>query len=276
MAKGKHSVALFEVIASSKSSSRLSNLSTPKWWWKRRKQDAPAAPPPAAEPVDDTGAPAPRTPGVDLKLDPDHQRIKFNVSYSSAMVAGFTVVVVVGLSYIVGSRMSRGPSPAVAGSTEQVRQGPVAKGVLDLVPPPAVARTQTQSTPPSAAQANNNTPPATAATPLATETPSPQDRIVRMNYLIVQSYPSEQVANEVRDFLGQNGIPCTVEKGPREWAPMTMYSVVTVRGFERPRTDPAYEPFKQSILAAGKKITKNPKFTELDPQPYSWRVQTSR
>src|ERR1700733_12260715 len=104
MARGKHSPALFEVIQSGKKTRPKLNLRAPKWsWFKREKTAAPPAKAQSAAP------PTPTSPGVDVKLDPQHQRITFALSYTSAIIAGFAVLVVVGLAYIVGSHIRGSP-----------------------------------------------------------------------------------------------------------------------------------------------------------------------
>src|SRR5262249_51734320 len=61
MAKGKRSVALFEVIQSSKSAQRESMMRTPSWWFKRRGADG-SQQKPALDSTSDlsSSAPAPR------------------------------------------------------------------------------------------------------------------------------------------------------------------------------------------------------------------------
>src|SRR5450432_1855176 len=117
MGKGKRSVALFEVIQASKKPRPSFALRVPKWWVNRPEKPA------VSEPAHAPAAAVATTPGIDMKVDSEHQRITFHVSYTSAIIAAFAVIVVVALAYIVGSHIKSGPSRALAGpSTLQIRK----------------------------------------------------------------------------------------------------------------------------------------------------------
>lgn len=276
MAKGKHSVALFEVIQAGKSSSRnASFLSTPKWWFKNRKPaaEAPAVAPPPALPevVEDTTAPAPRVAGIDLKLDPDTKRIRFDASYTSVIVAAFTVVVFVGLAYIVGTHISRGPTMASAGPrTVDIRNGPAQPAVL------MVGNNSGPTTPPI----DQN-----ITTPAKTEVidPPPQQtlpvpaagREIGLNYVVVQSYPTQEkeMAFEASDFLNHNGLLTTVETGVTGYP--NLFVVVGLQGFAKPRSDPAYAAYENKIRALSDKFAKdkstgNGRFKRFNPLASKW------
>lgn len=279
MAKGKHSVALFEVIQAGKSSSRANSLRTPKWWFKSKKTD-PAPPAPVAVPeVEDSSAPAPRTPGVDLKLDPDRQRIKFEVSYTSAIVAAFTVIVVVGLSYVIGSHMTRGPAAALA-NTDELLKGPAQPGVLKvgsnapIIPPmdsnPKTDRTETISTP------AKPTPPPGPAPVVAQPAPQPNQRVIGLNYTVVQSFPAgaKAMAFDVCNYLNANGVPCTVETNLGDYP--NLFVVVGLEGFQRVN-DAAYKKYDSNLRQLSTKLgndktVKNARFMRFDnPAARLWR-----
>src|SRR5215831_12546738 len=108
MAKGKHATALFEVIHGDRRSERTlagsGALRTPKWWFKRTPKpagtpgDAPEAaaphgPIPEATPIapldipDDSGiehTPSIPRPRLNIANDADAQRIRFDLTYTSA------------------------------------------------------------------------------------------------------------------------------------------------------------------------------------------------
>jgi hypothetical protein len=67
---------------------------------------------------------------------------------------------------------------------------------------------------------------AAAAEPVA----KPGARIVNLHYVLIQSYPEERMAVEARDFLNLNGVPCTIERGVKGWR-MDFYQVIGLRGF---------------------------------------------
>ncbi len=278
MAKGKHAVALFEVIQSSKRSHRgISDvLRTPKWWFKGRpsKDAAPAsfgAPGGVIEPEVLSSAPAPRAAGIDLKLDPERQRITFRLSYTSAIVCGFAVVVIVALAYIIGVHVTRGPAPALAGpSTEQIRKGPAKPQVLDVKAPPiAKPAAPTVESEDAITAIPPPAPSSHTSTPAAAETDG--QRVIGRNYVVVQIYPDEKSATEARDVLAKSGIQCSIEKGLPPYATNNWYCVVGLRGFDRIGSNPEYDRYEQAIRKAGEAFAGNSKFKKFDPHAYRWR-----
>jgi hypothetical protein len=229
--------------------------------------------------LDASNAPAPRAPGIDLRLDPDRQRITFHVSYTSAAVTVFAIVVVVTMAYMIGRRFSSGPASAIAGpSSEQLRQGPARPQVLEVASPgPAAAATGApQSGSPAPSRPAAETEEAITAAPQSTTPSAPNEaatgqRIIGRNYVVVQIYLDEKSATEARDVLASSGIAATIEKGLPEYASSNWYCVVGLRGFDRIRNNPDYDRYEQAIIDAGAKFVKNPKFKKFNPQPYRWR-----
>jgi hypothetical protein len=258
MAKGKHSVALFEVIQSGKKTKPRLNLRAPKWWFKSREKTVAENPPPES-----TEKPA----GVDVKLDPDHQRITFALSYTSAIITAFAVLVVVGLAYIVGEHI-RGSSPKTltGPSTAQLLKGPAHPSVLDVKPIP------TKTTAPllEADDATTAAPVEKVSTVTPAPTTEPAKRMINRNYIIVQSYPDEKSAADACDVLAKNGIPCTVENSLANFA-SGWYSVVTLSGFDHIRNNPDFEQYMDSIHAVSAKFAGTAKFKKFEPQPYKWK-----
>ncbi|HMB96063.1 MAG TPA: hypothetical protein VKK61_08505 [Tepidisphaeraceae bacterium] len=272
MAKGKRSVALFEVIQAGKKTRPSLSLRTPKWWFKRKpaiQQPSAAVEQPVAE-INLAEASAPQTlsppPGIDMKFDPDRHRITFQISYTSAIITAFAAIVIIALAYIVGSHMRSGPTRSLAGpSTEQIRKGPAHPNVLD-VKPIAIKTTA------PLLEADD----ATVAAPIAKDTviapttgPAAK-RMINRNYIVVQSYPDEKNANDACDLLTKNGIPCTVEDGLSNYAP-GWYSVVTQQGFDHIRNNPDLDQYVQSIHELSAKFAGTVKFKKFEPQPYKWR-----
>jgi hypothetical protein len=334
MAKGKHAVALFEVIQSSKSSRKGVSLRTPKWWFKgkatsgapesssaassaasaatsagsaptalppsapalaaRHADHAPSAPIVVVEPAITASVPAPRATGIDLRLDPDRQRISFNFTYTSAIVTTFAVLVVVGLAYIIGRHVANGPTAALAGpSSEEIRKGPVKAGVLDVKSnsgellhgsKPAGAQPQQQQQQPRAGSANTGdaddairampptqTPQQQQARTGAGSTTQPAGRVIGLNYVVVQSYPDEKSAIEARELLIKNNVPATVEKGLPYFTSPTWFSVVGLTGFERIRNNSDYDKYMAHIRQVSEDTIKNQRFKRFEPQPYRWK-----
>jgi hypothetical protein len=276
MAKGKHSVALFEVIQSSKAQRAGLSLNTPKWWFKNRKGNSAPPPQEAAmipDPVVDDSAPAPRSPGIDLKVDPDRQRITFHVSYTSAIVTGFAICVVVALAYMIGQHMKQGPAAALAGpSTEQVRSGAPRADVAQITP--NTAASQARQHPSGASRPGiSGTSVASAQTTRSIDALAAGSRQVSLNYVVIQGYPPEEkdMAVEARDFLNKNGVATTIETNVpglrRDW-----YIVIGLKGFEKP-SDPSYRAYEQTIRSLSEKFAGNSKFKKFEPLGHKWTGQ---
>src|SRR3954470_15465569 len=144
-----------------------SSSSVPKWWFKSKTAPdarsgssaesatatavesaewAPrveaAIPAPAPEPApapmreslaDPTMPSAPRVQPVAMEVDPDKQQISLRLSYTSALIGGFGVFIVLGLAVLIGKGLSRGPAPALANtSTAQLKKAPPTPGVMHL------------------------------------------------------------------------------------------------------------------------------------------------
>ncbi len=75
---------------------------------------------------------------------------------------------------------------------------------------------------------------------------TPNARQVNLNYLLVQSYGDDKTAQEACDFLNKNGIPCTIERGIKNWR-KDFYLVVGLQGFPR-ASGAEYQAYRQKIL----------------------------
>jgi hypothetical protein len=301
MAKGKHAAALFEVInrgsgLSGTSNGSGSNLSTPKWWFKRQRSSDSAAPivarsitatsaefdptspsEPAHSSSDFTDAASAET-GA-MHIDRDRQIISLRVSYVSAIVAGFALVVVLLLAFVIGKRVGRNIVPAAVVSSEDLKKYPPYPQVLDVrrggdhaslmaVAPEANA---VGSADPTGADV------APAPQPGAPLIVHDVKRQVGLNYVVVQSYPEEKDAKAARDLLIKNGIPCTIEKPPEVLRlPEAWFSVIGTAGFEKISTH-EYENYMITIAnvstqfeATGKSAGAS-KFKRFKPLGVKWR-----
>jgi hypothetical protein len=217
-----------------------------------------------------------------VKVDPDRQEIAFKLTYTSAIVGGFALVVVLSLAYVIGRKMNAGPSGAIAAtvSSSDIRKGEPQKGVMDLAkarrdgvtsiapdndesanvidPPPAQAKTRAPVPPPHVKP----------ATP-----PQPFDgkRIINQNYVVVQSWPAQEKAQaeDAAKLLNQAGVSVTVVQGLPGW-PATWYSVVGTMPFERTRNNPVYDAYKQSIMDVSAKYAGKTKWKRFEPTPKRW------
>jgi hypothetical protein len=291
-------------------------IPTPKWWFKSRnggdgksllspdeapQPEAEAAPyveealPPRPAPVimppmassvevpDVSPAPAAaREQPVAVSVDSDRQQISLRLSYTSALIGGFGIFIALALAVLIGKGLTRGPSPAIAGTSTQVlKQRPATPGVLNVprrsesvgtndtvegsAPRPANATsTGTRNPQPSF---NDPRPPATFFTDGA-------DRQSGLNYAIIQSYPDKDTAQKAAEFLTKNGIPCTVERNLPNWrlAWPDGSVVVGIRGFAKVNNNPALDAYKKSIMDVSLKFTNGrSRFAGFSPTMYLWR-----
>ena len=156
--------------------------------------------------------------------------------------------------------------PVPGATSDQLQRGPTNPVVLD-VGRTAEPAPQAQQHQPPVAMANRN--------PNATPVPPPPaanvrgDRIIGMNYVIVQSYPEESEAKAAVETLRQHGIGCTVEKGT-PYAPK-WFSVVGVQPFDQLTGNPQYTAYKKQIEAVSDKFASNSKFKRFEPKPFKWQ-----
>jgi hypothetical protein len=299
MAKGKNAAALFEVIHADKRFGKKQTaaraLSTPKWWFKGKDKSptssAPSAAPPAHDPNDPTqsaprfdptlhvAAPDPTEPPrpvVNVAVNQDRQEISFKLTYTSAIVSMFALVVVLALVYIIGRRMSNGPTPVMANSAEILKGEPNTR-VLE------VGDTGESSEPKSNAPAPANPSTARVSPPLPPIEAAPvapkqhafnEDgpRIIGLNYVVAQSYPAQEkdLAEQAAKFLNDAGIKCTIEQGLAGW-PASWYSVVGMKGFETLRGNAEYEAYKAEIMKVSDAYAGKSKFKRFDPSTRRWQ-----
>ncbi len=225
-------------------------------------------------------APAkPVAPAVDVDVDSQRQRITFRFTYTSALVTCFAIVVLVGLAYLVGSRMSRGPAQALGGpSTDQVRQGPARPEVMDVgrgAKGNAGAPVQRANTsePDDATVSTTAQPNRTTAPPARSETPKlpaaePGKRVTGLNYVIIQSYPDEASAKAAVDVLKQYGVAATVEKGLRGYS-SGWHTVVGMEPFAR-ISSPEYAAYVDKINKISEKFASRRSFKAFEPRGHKW------
>ncbi len=305
MAKSKHATALFEVIHSAKSSNQGRNgaaglLRTPKWWFKGRDKNgssakpapvsAPVAPPASEAPPTAEMMPAfeeiareparPTAPPVHLGVDPEKQQITFKLTYSGTIIASFAIMVIVGLAYIIG-RHGGGVQSANAGvSTGAIRNGPIHKEVLNVSGPVGItnpnatneAEGYTAPQPKAAAGSAN----ASHLTPADTPKPAAPaanangkvQRVIGMQYVVIQSYPDDADATEAVSLLKQSGIDATVET-------IASYSkwpcVVGTTAFDHIRNNAQYDKYVDQIDQVSQKFAGRSKFKRFQPAAIRWK-----
>jgi len=276
-------------------------LRTPKWWFKGRdkaKQPAPSAPSapqslpaaelmPSFEKSDSTATESAKSsttpPPINLGVDSEKQQITFRLTYSGTIIASFAVIVIVGLAYIIGRHGSGPQSASASVSTEQIKSGPVRTDVLNIsqsgavgISNPIASNTGADAegydapTPKTThAGTTTSTPHGPVPTPASQATTDGKiQRIIGMQYVIIQSYPDDADASKAVALLKQNGIEATVEVLPwfSKWP-----SVVGVTGFDRIKSNTQYDRYIASIEQLSAKFAGQSKFKRFTPQPIRWK-----
>ena len=108
----------------------------------------------------------------------------------------------------------------------------------------------------------------TTANPQISNLAKPGARIVNMHYVLMQSYFDEKTAREARDFLTDNGIPCTIERGIKGWR-SDFYQVIGLQGFAR-TSGPAYAAYRGKIEELGPKFSPKSHYKRFVPQAIKW------
>lgn len=218
--------------------------------------------------------------GMTVAFDGDNREVTLRMRYTTALATGFVVLVIIGLAYVIGRRMSHGPAPATAAdvppSTAQLRRGPAQPGALDVP-----SRTVRTATPPAAGRPAG----AAAGGPIGpingayfdapTDAAGNAQRMMNMNYLLIMAFPPDQkqAAIDARDWFIVNArIPCTVERdSSRLHIAKGWYGVVGTRGFPAGLNSSAeYKSYFDVLQAA---ITKYPNRAKVDkrpPVPFKW------
>ena len=96
----------------------------------------------------------------------------------------------------------------------------------------------------------------------------PGQRVVNMHYVLMQSYFEEKTAEEARDFLNQNGIACTIERGVKGWRP-DFYQVIGLQGFPRP-SGPEYLAYRHRVEELGLQFSPKSRYKRFVPQAIKW------
>jgi hypothetical protein len=228
--------------------------------------------------------------GKKVDVDSDRREVTIRFRYTTAIVAGFAVCVIIGLAYLTGRRNNDRAAGANGISSAAIKAGPVLPDVLKIGPdskppedhddiadppaPPAGGKTGDASkagvkppVPPVPARpaANPNLP--GAADGVETVLP----RIKGLNYVVIQSYPEEKNALEAQRALAADGIPCTIESGLKGWTADDWHSIVGTHGFARIKDAPAYQRYLRAVEAVSKKYAGSSKSKRFEPMAYKWK-----
>lgn len=193
------------------------------------------------------------------------RELQLSLSYPTIAIAGAAALVLLITAFLAGKHFAR-PAGSSGPSLVQIRNGKTFPEVLNVNPGQtkatlASAESKEAEEPAPAAPARRNVAPPEPAAPAGDV-----QRVIGRNYIIVQSYPDNELAGKAADLLAKNDIPVSVEQ--LDFAP-GWYCVVTRVGFDRPSA-PEYQRYEKLIRdvnaqAAAARIKK------FDPYPYKWK-----
>jgi hypothetical protein len=94
-------------------------------------------------------------------------------------------------------------------------------------------------------------------------------RQINLNYVLVQAYRDEATAAEARDFLTTNGVPCTIERGVKNWR-KDFYLVIGLQGFVH-ISAPDYLAYRARIQSLSPEFAgQAPAYRGFVPQAIKW------
>lgn len=245
----------------------------------------------APSPGRDPAGPAPTRPvlasagGEDdaggIRVDNDLQEIRFKLSFTTAAVLAFTLVVLIGVAVMVGrSWTGRGSVTAGSETTAALLSGPADPGVLDARPGQRGSNADDAS--PAAGGSGGAAVPPTGLPPRPPQNTSGspdqptaqagrESRVVGMNYIIVQSYDTTEAgeAKAVVDLLSSKGVAATVESNLTGFGKRLV--VVSIEGFARVNS-PEYQKLRRQIdQISADQAQRDRRFRRFEPTGYRWR-----
>lgn len=282
MAKGKRAVALFEVINKDKRFERKAAPPPPKpiadfsrekaaeaaELWRRKNADPETLPAVPIPKIKRDPVLIPRLKAIwqtsVYRTAEIAQKIKFSVSQHNNVVAGTAAaLVVIGAVLLMRHLIHPAAQPA---SIEAILQsGPAHPSVLNVSTDKSSDNALSPEMAADVMQASDTGgPDPTPAAPAA----QPGQRVVNLNYVLVQSYFDEKTAIEARDFLNQNGVPCTIERGVKGWR-ADFYQVMGLQGFSH-LSGSDYINYRKRLDELSVAFSPKGKYKRFQPQAIKW------
>jgi hypothetical protein len=267
MAKNKYSTALFEVMARNPQEGPppapgvLASIAS--WWGSRRGSSVEGVGPAAIADPSPVEPFQTRPQMAALAIDPHRRLVLLRLSYTSAAICMMAMATTVAAAYLVGRRSeswsAQRDRPVIADvTTEQLRAGPAVPEVTNVRHEPVTVVLQRD--PPGSPASNPNQP---LIGP---------NRQVGLNYVVIQSYPEEKMAQQAVAALQQAGVGATIERKLPGWtASGQWYAVVGIHGFNKIRDNPEYDKYLSTIKKVSDQYAKPKSFRAFNnPQPYKW------
>ncbi len=205
--------------------------------------------------------------------------VRFRLSYAGLIAFAMIFLIVLVIAFLAGSRstQSAGDIPVdsrhssdtgtTAGKTETGLMAAVSPPVTPSAAAPQAVRTDVLSVPrhPSQHPAAADSAPALVSVSATRE--------VGSLYVVIQSYPEEELAQKACDYLNRAGVPCSLVQGLQDWAPRDWYSVVGLQPFAK--HDPALPEYERAVTALGQKFSRQT-INQFEPQAYTWRADSQQ
>jgi hypothetical protein len=209
-----------------------------------------------------------------VAVDRSSGDIRFNLSYGGAAAIGFIFLITLAIAFIAGTRTQMNSSDADAIDTPVTAAKPAASApantAFSMAVGPSKSSVDAQPTKPDVIEISRDIarhPADAPATPSAQLTVK-ATRDIGMIYMVVQSYPDQELAQKACDFTNRAGYACTLVQGLTAWAPHDWYSVVGLKPYKK--HDPALEEDEKAIAALGEKFSTKI-YNQFQPQGYTWR-----
>ncbi len=285
--KKKSATALFEVMSAGKSldlpTVRSRPLVQPPGWFTRwrahrakvaearaaRAEELAAMTPPVIE--------APPPPRVEIKPEPEvvaatiadpeapsKQPFSFKIDFTTGVIIASGLVCFVGLTLLISNKLANPQRPPMMAAT-QTQQTTANRGVIDVPRHPDPQPQKQQPSPEDHPATIDPQPDAQTA----------GKRVINMNYVVIQSYQNEKLANDAADFLKKNGVDCTVVDGLSRWS--KWFTVVGTKPFPpRSSSTTAYETYVNQIKDISTKFAGKSRWNRFEPQPYRWGADSEK
>ena len=194
--------------------------------------------------------------------------------YAVTAAAAAGVVVLLCGSFYAGKLLFNRPAVNLSGQGTALAGGEIRSDVLDIND-----RNATHANEPIA-NLNSGQPQATLerqAGPASTAKPGVfGGRRTDLNYVIIQSYPTQAEALATVDVLSKHGVKASVELNLPRWASAgnTLYSVVSVDGYQKLTGNDAYKAYVANIAKISEKEVGKTLPKKLEPGVYKWAPAT--
>ena len=286
MAKNKHSAALFEVMARTRENERparpsvFSSLGAGLGTLFRRREGSDVVAAPRVEvssPQPGMSSGSSGSPGrATFVVDADRHEVSLRLSYMAAAVCVLALLTTVAAAYVAGRKADWAVAqrPLFSASSDQLRVQPaqpgvtaVRSGVLNGLTDPRVEVVHVE------VPSRNLVPQGSSN---VSNVVVNRVRQGGLNYVIIQSYPEEKMAQAAQAVLVANGIDCTIERLKGYHTSGTWYTVVGIHGFKYVNKSPELDDYIARVKRISELHTKKARsFKAFEPMPYKW-PSTSR